>query len=151
MAINPALCLEPFKPKPERRIREDRLRVRVFPEEIERWQAVASSQGMPLSTWLRGLADESASLGRNSEDWRRDLSAFLRDLNSGIGANLNQIAKHLNAQKKAGNSADVSAFQETLQTIAHDVAIIRAQAESLLGKSVTKPRKKPSAVSKAVR
>jgi hypothetical protein len=89
------------------------------------------------------LADESASLGRNPEDWRRDLSAFLRDLNSGVGANLNQIAHHLNAQKKAGASADVLAFQENLRAIAVDVAVMRHQAEALLGASASKARRRP--------
>ena len=139
--LDPAQCLEPILPKPLRRTREDRLRVRVFPEETHVWQAIARAHGMPLSTWLRGLADESASIGRNPDDWKRELSRFLRDLNSGVGANLNQIAKHLNAQKKAGNPADVLAFQETLKAIAVDVAIMREQAETLLGASVSRPRR----------
>jgi hypothetical protein len=139
--MNLAKCLELFQPPARRPIREDRLRVRVFPEETERWHAIAKAHGMPLSTWLRGLADESASIGRNPDDWKRELSRFLRDLNSGVGANLNQIAKHLNAQKKAGNPADVLAFQETLNAIAHDVSIMREQAEALLGASVSRPRR----------
>jgi hypothetical protein len=142
--LNPGQCLEPIQPippKPTRPTREDRLRVRVFPEETKRWQAIAKAHGMPLSTWLRGLADESASIGRNPDDWKRELSRFLRDLNSGVGANLNQIAKHLNAQKKAGNPVDVLACQETLNSIAVDVALMRERAETLLCASVSRPRK----------
>ena len=140
--IDPAQCLEPIPTKPTRPTREDRLRVRVFPDEIERWQAIAQSHGMPLSTWLRALADESASIGRDPDDWKRELSRFLRDLNSGVGANLNRIAKHLNAQRKVGNPADVLAFEGTLRSIGHDVAMMREQAEALLGKMVTRPRRK---------
>ena len=138
--IDPAQCLEPIPTKPTRPTREDRLRVRVFPDEIERWQAIAQSHGMPLSTWLRALADESASIGRDPDDWKRELSRFLRDLNSGVGANLNQIAKHLNAQKKAGSLADVLACSETLKAIAVDVAIVRGRAEELLGASHKRPK-----------
>jgi hypothetical protein len=139
--LDPAQCLEPIPLKPLRPTREDRLRVRVLPEETKRWQAIAKAHGMPLSTWLRGLADESASIGRNPDEWKRELSRFLRDLNSGVGANLNQIAKHLNAQKKAGNPVDVLACAETLKAIAQDIAVIRRQAEALLGVSVGRPQR----------
>lgn len=72
--------------------RESRLRVRVLPEEIRRWRAAAAAQGgRSLSGWLRAVADQTAACDGDPLAWRRDLATFARDLNAGIGNNLDRL------------------------------------------------------------
>lgn len=79
---------------PERRGRL--LRVRVQQSDLTRWRAAAERQGVHnLSAWLRALADQAVACGTDPAGWRHDLARMLRDLNAGVGNNLNQIARTL--------------------------------------------------------
>jgi len=80
--------------QPGRRGRTRLLRVRVTEGDLQRWQAAAAGNGVSnLSRWLRGVADQAAACGDDPNAWRRELARMMRDLNAGIGNNLNQIAR----------------------------------------------------------
>lgn len=83
------------------------LRIRVLPDELARWRAAAEQQGSQnLSGWLRALADQAAACGEDPRAWRRDLARLSRDLNAGLGNNLNQIARALAAEDADAATAE---------------------------------------------
>lgn len=117
------------------------VKFRTTPAEESRWRIAAASSGMSLSAWLRSLADIAAATGANPGDVRAELVALRRDLNAGIGNNINQIAHALNADRIAGNPA--SSSEAALRQMADDLARIRGAIESLMGsRAPTAPRTK---------
>ena len=89
-----------------------------------------------VSAWCRGtllaacggeappVLDEAAS---------RELERLRRDLNSGVGSNLNQALAHANARARAGQAADadgllaaVAAAQTALEALRSDLARVLA-------------------------
>jgi len=125
------------------RIRRTRLvRVRVSEDELQRWRTAAAHHGVTnLSRWLRSLADQTAACGDNPMAWRRDLSRMLRDLNSGVGNNLHQIARGLTAVDPALPSP------QSLDRLAGDFAAMRSEIRAhLLGRSI--PRRRVGAVAR---
>jgi hypothetical protein len=85
--------------------RADRLRIRIHPEEMERWKAAAASHGMAVSAWMRALADEAAATGRTGREITAELIRLRQDLARGIGNNLNQIAHRLHSTGHADRTA----------------------------------------------
>ena len=131
---DPAACLTPARAiKPRARIaREDRLHVRVVPSEMTRWRTIAKAAGLPLSTWLRGLADEAAATGRDPTAWRKDCQHLLRTLNSGVGNDLNQLTKLLHTERKAGHQSDLGGAEQALAAMTRDVTAMRGMLTTLL-------------------
>lgn len=76
--------------------RQDRLRIRVTDEEMQRWRTAAESHGLPVSAWMRSLADEAAATGQNGRELATQLIALRTDLARGVGNNLNQLAHGAN-------------------------------------------------------
>lgn len=115
------------------------IKFRTTPAEERRWRGAADSSGMNLSAWLRSLADIAAATGANPADVRAELVALRRDLNAGIGNNVNQIAHAINADLKVGNPASPS--EAALRQMADDLTRIRGSIESLMGsRAPTAPR-----------
>lgn len=82
------------------------IKLRLTPEQEASYKAAAGDRRM--SSWLRSIADDAVAVVNNDVvDYagiRRALLDIRRDLTSGIGNNLNQIAEHLNAGRGANNS-----------------------------------------------
>ena len=76
--------------------RADRLRIRVTEDELSRWKGAAASHGLPVSTWMRSIADEAAATGQNGRAVAAELAQLRSDIARGIGNNLNQIAHRIN-------------------------------------------------------
>lgn len=118
-------------------LRADRLRVRVLPQEMERWREAARESGAPsLSGWLRALADQAVAIGDDPRAWRADLARLARDINAGIGTNLNQVAKSVHeARRRGGDSAQdryLSQAADALAAMAADLAALRADLGAVL-------------------
>lgn len=113
------------------------LRVRVHEADLDRWREAAGRHRVNnLSRWLRAAADQAVACGDDPLGWRRDLSAMLRSLNSGVGNNLNQVARALASE----NGADACA--DALSQIADDLAGLRQEIRAhLLGTVVPRRRK----------
>ncbi len=118
------------RPRTTRASRTVHLGVRVLPSERVRLAAGAQAAGYrDVSAWCRGtllaacageappVLDEAAA---------RELERLRRDLNSGVGSNLNQAVAHANASAKGGHAVD----EDVLLT-----AVVQAQAtlEALRG------------------
>lgn len=120
------------RPRITRASRTVHLGVRVLPSERVRLAAEAKAAGYrDVSAWCRGtllaacggeappVLDETAS---------RDLERLRRDLNSGVGSNLNQALAHANVHAKAGRLvnldvllAAVAAAQVALEALRGDL------------------------------
>lgn len=121
----------------DRAPRQDRLRVRVLPDEMARWRAAAQASGCKgLSTWLRAIADEAAAAGDDPRAWRADLARVLRDLNAGVGTNLNSLARGVHEARRRGGDraadARLAAAEGSLAAMAADLAAMRAAILALL-------------------
>ena len=118
-------------------LRADRLRVRVLPQEMERWREAARESGAAsLSGWLRALADQAVATGDDPRAWRAALAKLARDINAGIGTNLNQVAKAVHeARRRGGNSAQdqgLSQAADALAAMAADLKALRADLGAVL-------------------
>lgn len=118
-------------------LRADRLRVRVLPDELTRWrQAARDSGAASLSGWLRALADQAVATGDDPRAWRADLDKLARDLNAGVGANVNQIAKAVHeARRRGGDAAQnrrIAQAADALAALAADLAALRADLGAVL-------------------
>ncbi len=101
------------------------LRIRVNEDDVQRWQAAAACKGVHnLSRWLRAAADQASACGDDPVAWRRDLAALLRDLNSGVGNNLNQLARRVARDDPEGLCAlTLASMAEDLAGLRHDVRV----------------------------
>jgi hypothetical protein len=140
---DPASVLQPPRP-PSRGTpsvhggRQDRLRVRILPDELRRWRAAARASGAKsLSGWLRAVADEAAVAERDPVEWRRDLAELVRTLRSGVGNDINQVSRRVNAAAKAGRLEDLAPHMESLAVMSAEVDRVVGLAEKLLA-----PRRK---------
>ena len=109
------------------------------PEQRIRWRRAA---GMSLAAWMRQAADRAASGidGSLTAEQVSDLEAALRgirrDLNRGVGNNVNQVATALNTDLKAGRPATAVGHEADLAAAAVSIEGIRDEiraALSLLG------------------
>lgn len=102
------------RPRTTRASRTVHLGVRVLPSERVRLAAGAHAAGYrDVSAWARGtllatcdgngppVLDEAAA---------RELERLRRDLNSGVGSNLNQALAHANVRAKAGKLVNLDAL-----------------------------------------
>lgn len=93
--------------------RADRLRIRIHPEEMERWKAAAASHGMAVSAWMRTLADDAAATGKTGKETAEALVALRTEIARGVGNNLNQLAH----RKNAGGHIDGEAVEEAARAV----------------------------------
>lgn len=112
--------------------RENMLRVRVLSEEIRRWRAAATAQGgRSLSGWLRAVADQAAACDGDPLAWRRDLATFARDINSGIGSNLQRLVAVTSRTHRLSPEAG-ERLAHTLAVMADELALLRAAVQAHL-------------------
>ena len=99
------------------------MRVRVQQSDLARWRVAAEGQGVHnLSGWLRALADQAVACGADPLGWRHDLSRMLRDLNAGVGNNLNQIARAMAVSGALeGTDATLGQLAEELRLLRQDI------------------------------
>ena len=121
----------PSKPK-TRATRTAFTTVRTLPSEKIRLRAAARRAGYrDVSSWARGLLLAAATgdaMPRIDIDALAEIARLRRDLNSGIGANLNQAMLHANACSKAGMAVDdagltsvVAATKSALEALRTDL------------------------------
>ncbi|MFL1461618.1 hypothetical protein ACI6QG_05410 [Roseococcus sp. DSY-14] len=118
-------------------LRADRLRIRVLPAEMDRWRKASRESGAAsLSGWLRALADQAVATGDDPKAWRADLARLARDINVGVGANLNQLTTAVyDAQRRGGDAAQgrrLGQMSDALAAMAADLAALRADLGAVL-------------------
>jgi hypothetical protein len=99
------------------------LRVRVSEGELQRWRAAATRTGVKkLSRWVRASADQAAACGDDPLAWRRDLAVLLRDMNAGVGNNINQLVRRMAHSDPEGPCAlALARMADDLAGLRHDV------------------------------
>lgn len=96
------------------------------------WREAAQRAQVSLSEWLREAADAAVIAGTTAADLRAAIVALRTDIGRGVGNNLNQIARALNTDLRAGRRADLARHEAALEAAARDIAIIRRRTEALL-------------------
>lgn len=96
-------------------VRDVFMGIRMLPSERARVNAAAAASGLrDASRWARTsllAACEREPLPMASEAALAEVARLRRDLNSGVGSNLNQALAHANALAKGGQSADGEALR----------------------------------------
>jgi Bacterial mobilisation protein (MobC) len=101
-------------------------------DQREVWREAAGQARMSLSEWLREAADAVVISGTTAADLRAAIAALRTEIGRGVGNNLNQIARALNTDIRAGRRADCAPHEAALEAAARDVAIIRRRTEAML-------------------
>jgi len=125
----------PARRKGVRAIRTAQAVVRMLPSEMRRAQGLARRAGFDcLSAWVRArcVVDDDVFLVLD-EGTATELVRLRRDLNSGIGANLNQAMLHANTLAREGRSPDVDALREAVEAARLAVEGLRADVAAVLG------------------
>ncbi len=110
--------------------------LRVLPSEKVRLLAAARRAGHDdTSAWARGLlmaaCDGEAPPAMDTQALA-EVARLRRDLNSGIGSNLNQAMLHANAVAKAGEQPDEGGLMEQVRQAREAVEGLRADIQRLL-------------------
>lgn len=116
--------------------RADRLRIRVLPDEVERWKAAAEAHGMAVSAWMRAMADEAAATGGNGREVATQLVGLRADLARGIGNNLNQLAHRANS----GQHVEAKALADAARAVDTAMADVERAIRAI---RPPKPRARP--------
>lgn len=135
---------EPPRPSRARRPRTVRhahrtawLHLRVLPSERLRLTGAAGRAGYRnTSSWARGTllaASQGESLPVLDATATGELVRLRRDLNSGVGANLNQAVAHANARAKGGMPADEDALLHAVDAARAALEAVREDLARLLG------------------
>lgn len=100
--------------------RDTIIRIRVTQGGKERWQAVASQAGMPLSEWLRAAARAAARGTLDDRSLREEVVRLRTELNR-AGSNLNQAlalahAGHLDRERIEQAIADIAALRQAVES-----------------------------------
>lgn len=104
-------------------IGDDLIKFRVSSRAKEKWSALAETDNMSLSAWVK---DACKSKARGEQVREREIITTLNqirvNLASGIGNNLNQVAKYYNTTGK---------INDDLDALICDLAIVVKQIELL--------------------
>lgn len=102
------------------------IKLRLTHEQEASYKAAAGDRQM--SAWLRGVADDAvADDVKDNTDYegvRRALIDIRRDMTSGLGNNLNQIAEHLNSGRGANNAEIAAAIADVAEAKAMINAVL---------------------------
>lgn len=127
--------LPPLKPvRRKRAVRSAQAVVRMLPSEMRRAQALSDRAGYAsLSEWIRARAvtDDEIFVVLGDET-AAELVKLRRDLNSGIGANLNQALHHANARAGAGQPVDEAGLADQVAQTRAALASVLVALERLL-------------------
>lgn len=118
-----------------RAIRTAQAVVRMLPSEMRSARAAAKRGRHPsLSSFVRALvlAGDDAPLPVLDEAVAREVARLRRDINSGIGANLNQITRHANELAKVGRLPDAEQLVEAVNAAAEKMEAILGRLELVL-------------------
>lgn len=118
-----------------RAIRTAQAVVRMLPSEMRSARAAAKRAKHPsLSSFVRSLvlAGDGTPLPVLDESTAREVSRLRRDINSGIGANLNQITRHSNELAKVGRIPDAEALLEAVRAAEERMEAILVRLELIL-------------------
>ncbi|PPQ28194.1 hypothetical protein [Rhodopila globiformis] len=96
------------------------------------WREAAQRAQVSLSAWMREAADAAVIAGTTAADLRAAIVALRTDLGRGVGNNVNQIARILATDLRAGRRADLAPHEAALEAAARDLALIRRRTEALL-------------------
>ena len=110
--------------------------VRALPSEKIRLRAAAKRAGYrDTSAWARGIL-LAAATGEDSprldEGAAAEIARLRRDLNSGIGANLNQALTHANMNARVGTAIDETALAITVVEARHALEALRLDLQKAL-------------------
>lgn len=118
-----------------RAVRTAQAVVRMLPSEMRSARAAAKRAKHPsLSSFVRALllAGEDAPLPVLDESTAREVARLRRDINSGIGANLNQVVHHANAMAKAGQLPNAEHLLEAVRAAEAGMEAVLGRLELIL-------------------
>ena len=98
----------------------------------EAWRDAAAAAHLSLAAWLREAADAAALAGATAAELRAEIAALRVELGRGVGNNLNQLARALNTELKAGRRPSGAAHEAALAAAAAELAVMRRRTESLM-------------------
>jgi hypothetical protein len=129
----------PVKPRNNgRAVRTAQAVVRMLPSEMRSARAAAKRAKHPsLSSFVRALvlAGEDAPLPVLDDNTAREVARLRRDINSGIGANLNQVVHHANAMAKAGQLPNAEHLLEAVRAADEKMEAVLGRLELILSPS----------------
>ena len=121
---------------PHGKQREAGFNVRLLTAERARMTSAAAKAGFRnASSWARTsllAACENEPLPVASEAALAEVARLRRDLNSGVGANLNQALTHANALAKRGQSADGEALLRSVEETHEALAVVLEELRRVL-------------------
>lgn len=121
-----------------RAVRTAQAVVRMLPSEMRSARAAAKRAKHPsLSSFVRALvlAGEDAPLPVLDDNTAREVARLRRDINSGIGANLNQVVHHANAMAKAGQLPNAEHLLEAVRAADEKMEAVLGRLELILSPS----------------
>ncbi|MBX9660241.1 MAG: hypothetical protein K2X00_16895 [Nitrospiraceae bacterium] len=120
----------------ERATRSAFVTVRTLPSEKVRLRAAAKRAGYrDVSSWARGVLLAAAAgehAPRLDDAAATEIARLRRDLNSGLGANLNQAMTHANTNARAGITIDEAGLSDAVNAAQHAVEMLRADLQAIL-------------------
>ena len=109
----------------------------MLPSERLRLTGAARRAGyLDVSSWCRGTllaACEGERLPVLNAEALAEVARMRRDLNAGIGSNLNQVTAHANGLAQGGQSPDVLTLFAAVEAARLAVEAVRADLAKLLG------------------
>lgn len=116
--------------------RETRFNVRLMPAERTAMTSAARRSGFRnASEWARTsllAACEKEPVAVASEATLTEVARLRRDMNSGVGANLNQVVAHANAMLKGGQAADGDALLRSVEEAREALAALLTDLRRVL-------------------
>lgn len=132
----PAKARKAARPRDNARaIRTAQAVVRMLPAEMRSARAAAKRAKHPsLSSFVRALvlAGDKAPMPALDEAAAREVARLRRDINSGVGANLNQALHHANEMAKGGRSVDADALLHAVRDAAAAMEMVLGRLETVL-------------------
>lgn len=121
---------------PHGKQREARFNVRLLPAERAAMTSAARRAGFRnASAWARTsllAACEQGPVVMVSEAALAEVARLRRDLNSGVGSNLNQALTHANALAKRGQSAEGDSLLVAVEEAREALAVVLGELRRLL-------------------
>ena len=107
----------------EKQLRTERINLRLTPQEHEKLSKKASEHNLPVAVFLRDRILELSPPVARLHDLPKIDPELIRTL-SGIGNNINQIARLANSQNASYNQVDIVSLRKSLALIAQTLGNI---------------------------
>lgn len=108
---------------PKKELRTERINIRLTPSEYEKLQKKADEHSLPMATFLRDRILELSPPVERVHDLPKIDPELIRTL-SGIGNNINQIARLANTQNANYSQVDIVTVHKQLALIAQSLGNI---------------------------